>query len=67
MAVKLTEPRVINDHRQEPLCILPVGYYLDDARREQIRARHADMGASLTYDDVRALFPDEPALKNNQW
>lgn len=64
MAGKLTEPRVITDHRQEPVCILPMGFYLDDARWEQIWARYADKGESLTHDDLRALFPEEPVLKN---
>lgn len=66
MAGKLTEPRVITDHRQEPVCILPAGFYLDDARWEQIWARYADKGESLTHDDLRALFPEEPALQNRQ-
>lgn len=62
MAGKLTEPRIITDHRKEPVCILPVGFYLDDARWEAIWARYESKGESLTHDDLRALFPDEPAL-----
>ena len=64
MAGKLTESRVNTDHRQEPVCILPVGFYLEDAHWEQIWARYADKGESLTHDDLRALFPEEPALQN---
>ena len=64
MAGKLTEPRVVTDYREEPVCILPVGFYLDDARWEQIWSRYEDKGASLTHDDLRELFPDEPALQN---
>ena len=62
VAGKLKEPRVITDHRQEPVCILPVGFYLDDERWERIWARYSDKGESLTHADLRALFPDEPAL-----
>jgi hypothetical protein len=36
MAGKLTEPFVITDYRQEPVCILPVGYYFDDERWDRI-------------------------------
>ncbi|NNJ95272.1 MAG: hypothetical protein HKP57_11045 [Halobacteria archaeon] len=64
MTGKLTEPRVITDYRQEPVCILPVGFYLDDTRWEQIWARYGDKGAALTHDDLRELFPDEPALQD---
>ena len=63
MAGKLTEPRVITDYRQEPVCILPTGFYLDDARWEKIWQRFEAKGESLTHDDLRVLFPDEPALQ----
>jgi hypothetical protein len=66
MAGKLTEPRVITDYRQEPVCILPAGFYLDDARWEKIWQRYEEKGESLTHDDLHALFPDEPALHNKR-
>ncbi len=66
MAGKLTEPRVITDYRGEPVCILPGGFYLDAARWEQFRARFGAKGTSLTHDDLRELFPDEPALQIKQ-
>ena len=62
MAVKLKEPRVITDHQQEPVCILPTGFYFDDARWNRIWERYEEQGESLTHEDLRALFPDEPAL-----
>ena len=62
MAGKLKEPRVITDHQQEPVCILPAGFYFDDARWNRIWERYEEKGASLTHEDLRALFPDEPAL-----
>ncbi|UCC56164.1 MAG: hypothetical protein JSU75_12710 [Gammaproteobacteria bacterium] len=63
MAGKLKEPRVITDHRREPVCILPVGFYFDDARWETIWQRYEEKGAALDHADLRALFPEEPVLK----
>ena len=62
MAGKHAEPPVITDYRQEPVCILPAGFQLDDARREHIRAHSEAKGASPTHDDLRDMFSDEPAL-----
>ena len=62
MAGKLKEPRVITDYRQEPVCILPSGFYFDDARWNRIWERYEEKGESLTHEDLRNLFPDEPAL-----
>ena len=63
MAGKLKEPRVITDHRQEPVCILPVGFYFDDDRWDMIWRRFEEKGAALDHEDLRELFPDEPALQ----
>lgn len=62
MAGKLNEPRVITDHRREPVCILPAGFYFDDERWERIWQRFEEKGEALSHDDLRELFPDEPAL-----
>ena len=62
MAGKLTEPRVITDHRREPVCILPAGFYFDDERWEMIWQRFEEKGEALSHDDLRELFPDEPTL-----
>ena len=62
MAGKLKEPRVITDHRREPVCILPTGFYFDDQRWDRIWQRFEEKGKALSHDDLRALFPDEPAL-----
>ena len=62
MAGKLKEPRVITDHRREPVCILPAGFYFDDLRWNRILQRFEEKGEALSHDDLRALFPDEPAL-----
>ena len=62
MAGKLKEPRVITDHNREPVCILPTGFYFDDARWHRIWERYEEKGESLTHEDLRTLFPDEPAL-----
>jgi hypothetical protein len=66
MAGKLKEPRVITDHRQEPVCILPSGFYFDDARWNRIWERYEEKGESLTHEDLRNLFPDEPALSSRK-
>mgnify|MGYP003574256278 FL=1 len=62
MAGKLKEPRVITDHRREPVCILPAGFYFDDQRWDSIWQRFEEKGEALSHDDLRSLFPDEPAL-----
>jgi len=62
MKGKLKEPRAITDHQQEPVCILPVGFYFDDQRWELIWERFEEKGEPLTHADLRELFPDDPAL-----
>jgi hypothetical protein len=62
MAGKLKEPRVITDHLREPVCILPTGFYFDDQRWDRIWQRFEEKGEALSHEDLRALFPDEPAL-----
>jgi len=62
MAGKLKEPPVITDHRREPVCILPAGFYFDDQRWDRIWQRFEEKGEALSHEDLRALFPDEPAL-----
>jgi hypothetical protein len=66
MAGKLKEPMVNTDYRREPVCILPIGFYFDDDRREKIWQRFDEKGAPLTREDLLALFPDEPVLKDNR-
>ncbi|MDX2457072.1 MAG: hypothetical protein QNL87_06160 [Gammaproteobacteria bacterium] len=62
MKGKLTEPRVITDYRGEPVCILPIGFYFTDDHWQAIWQRFDEKGEALTHEDLRALFPDEPAL-----
>jgi len=66
MAGKLKEPRVITDHRREPVCILPAGFYFDDARWQRIWQRFEEKCAALSHDDLRDLFPDEPVLQDRK-
>ena len=66
MAGKLKEPRVITDHRREPVCILPAGFYFDDARWERIWERYEEKGEALSHADLLMLFPDEAVLKDNK-
>jgi hypothetical protein len=64
MTGKQREPRVITDYRREPVCILPTGFYFDDERWRRIWQRFEEKGAALSHDDLRTLFPDEPALRH---
>ena len=63
MAGKLVEPKVITDFNNKPVALLPTGFYFDDERWEMIWQRYDEKGESLTMDDLRELFPDEPTLK----
>ena len=63
MAGKLIEPKVITDFNNKPVCILPVGFYFDDQRWEMIGQRYDEKGESLTLEDLRQMFPDDPTLQ----
>ena len=63
-AGKLSEPKVITDYQQRIVCILPVGFYFDDARWELIWKQFDDKGDTLTMADLKQLFPDEPTVQN---
>ena len=63
MAGKLIEPKVITDFNNKPVCILPVGFYFDDQRWEMIWQRFDEKGESLTLEDLREMFPDEPTVQ----
>ncbi len=63
MAGKLIEPKVITDFNNKPVCILPVGFYFDDQRWEMIWKRFDEKGESLTLEDLREMFPDEPTVQ----
>lgn len=62
MAGKLKEPMTITDHRQQLVCILPVGFHFEDARWERYEAK----GETLIHDDLRELFPEEPTLQHTR-
>ena len=64
MAGKLKEPMTITDHRQQLVCILPVGFHFDDTRWKAIWERYEEKGKTLIHDDLRALFPEEPTLQH---
>ena len=63
MAGKLIEPKVITDFNNQPVCILPKGFYFDDDRWEKIWAFFDKKGESLTMDDLFSLFPEDETLK----
>ena len=66
MPGKLLEPKVITDFNNKPVCILPVGFYFDDQRWEMIWEKYDIKGESLTMDDLRELFPDDPSLQSDK-
>jgi len=66
MAGKLIEPKVITDFNNEPVCILPKGFYFDDQRWDMIWSLFEKKGESLTMEDLFTLFPDEKTLKPNK-
>jgi hypothetical protein len=61
---KLVEPRVITDFNQNIVCILPIGFYFDDGRWEQIWQRYEEKGESLSMADLKQMFPDEPTVQH---
>jgi len=63
MAGKLIEPKVITDFNNEPVCILPTGFYFDDHRWDMIWQRFDEKGSSLTMDDLKAMFPEDETLQ----
>ena len=63
MAGKLAEPKVITDYNQRMACILPLDFYFDDARWQEIWARYEEKGETLTSIDLLQMFPDEQVLQ----
>ncbi len=63
MAGKLIEPKVITDFNNKPVALLPVGFYFDDTRWEQIWDAYDKKGESLTMEDLLTLFPDDESLQ----
>jgi len=63
MAGKLTEPKIITDFNQRMVCILPPGFYFDDARWDQIWERYEEKGDTLTSVDLLQMYPDEEVLQ----
>lgn len=62
MAGKLVEPKVIIDFNNNPVAMLPVGFYFDDDRWDAIWAEYDSKGSSLTMDDLKRMFPDDESL-----
>jgi len=62
VAGKLNEPKVITDFNNQPVAMLPVGFYFDDARWDAIWAEFDRKGSSLTLEDLRRMFPDDESL-----
>lgn len=60
---KLTEPRIITDHNQHMVCILPPGFYFDDVRWNQIWESYDKKGETLTSADLLQMYPDEEVLQ----
>ncbi len=63
MAGKLKEPKVITDFNNNPVAILPTGFYFDDEAWDKIWQRFEEKGESLTMEDLHAMFPDDETVK----
>ena len=63
MPGKLIEPKVITDYNNQPVCILPKGFYFDDQRWEMIWALFEKKGESLTMEDLHSMFHDDETLQ----
>ena len=63
-AGKLKEPKVITDFNQRIVCVLPVGFYFNDERREKIWRRFDEKGDTLSMADLENLFPDESTVQS---
>ena len=62
MSGRLIEPKVITDFNNNPVAILPKGFFFDDERWDAIWAEYDKKGESLTSDDLKRLFPEDPSL-----
>jgi len=62
MSGKLIEPKVITDLNNDPVALLPKGFTFNDERWDSIWAEYDKKGQSLTSEDLKRLFPDDPSL-----
>lgn len=62
MAGKLIEPKVIIDFNNNPVAILPIGFYFDDDVWDAIWAEYDLKGQSLTMEDLKRMFPEDESL-----
>lgn len=62
MAGKLNEPKVIIDFNNNPVAILPIGFYFDDTVWDAIWAEYDIKGQSLTMEDLKRMFPEDESL-----
>ena len=66
MSKKLTEPRVVTDNNNDPVCILPMGFDLTDERRDYIWSYHEEVKRFISHAELLQMFKDEPALVATQ-
>jgi len=66
MPKNLLEAKVLTDFNNDPVCILPRGFLLNDERWELIWSLHEKLNRFINHDDLRALFPDETSLISSQ-
>ncbi len=66
MGGRLKEPKVITDYNNNPVVILPEGFYFDDMRWEAIWEEYDIKGESLTLDDLKRMFPDDESLHSKK-
>ena len=66
MSQELLEPRVITDFNNDPVCILPSGFLLNDARWDLIWSLHEKLNRFITHEELHTLFPDENSLLSSK-
>ncbi|MBL6999152.1 MAG: hypothetical protein ISR73_04770 [Gammaproteobacteria bacterium] len=62
MAQKLKQPKLLTDFNNDAVCILPIGFDLNDERWEKIWTLHEQLKRFISPPELRGLFPEEPVL-----
>jgi hypothetical protein len=62
----LKEPKVLTDFNNDAVCILPIGFELTDERWDAIWALHEQLNRFIGHEELQALFPDEPSLRQKK-
>lgn len=63
MSQVIEEAKLITDFNNDPVCMLPPGFVLDDQRWEQIWTLHEQLKRYTNHAELHALFPEESSLQ----